>query len=72
LKILAKEGILFICFTMRESSILQGTYFMLVESMPGNHRKAFVSNFNYSVWMNTFCQTICCMLHICAVKQTTL
>jgi len=21
--------------------------------------------FNYSVWMNIFCYSVCCMLHIC-------
>jgi len=31
------------------------------ESMPGKRRKSFVSNFNYSVCMNTFCHTICCI-----------
>jgi len=50
--------------------VLQVTYFKLVESMPGKYRKAFVFNINYSVWMNTFCHTVCCMLHICAVEET--
>jgi len=27
-------------------------------------------NFNHSVWMNTFCHTVSCMLSICAVEQT--
>jgi len=40
--------------------------------MPGKYREAFAFNFNYSVWMNTFCQTVCCMLHICAVEQKML
>jgi len=43
--------------------MLQGTYFMLVESMPAKYRKIFVFNFDYSVWMNTFCHTchtVCC------------
>jgi len=51
----------FINCTLRESSILQGTYFMLVESMPGKHRKGFVFNFNCSVCINTFCHTVCCI-----------
>jgi len=45
LKVWEKEGISFTCFincTLRESSILQGTYFILVESIPGKYRKAFV------------------------------
>jgi len=50
--------------------VLQVTYFKLVESMPGKYRKAFVFNINYSVSMNTFCHTVCCMLHICAVEET--
>jgi len=41
--------------------MLQGTYFILVESMPGKFRKYFVFNFNYSVWMNTFCHNVCCI-----------
>jgi len=35
----------FMCFidwTLRWSSILQGTYFVLVEPMPDKHTKAFV------------------------------
>jgi len=28
--------------------------------------------FNYSVWMNTFCHTVYCMLHTCAVEQKIL
>jgi len=58
LKVLAKESISFMCFvncTLRELSILHDTYLILVESMPGKCRKGFVFNFNYSVWMNTFC-----------------
>jgi len=38
--------------------------------MPGKYRKAYVFTFNYSVWMILFCDTVCCMLHIRAVKQT--
>jgi len=54
LKVWAKEGISymwFINYTLKESSwhILQGTYFVLGESMPGKFRKGFVLNFNYSV-----------------------
>jgi len=29
--------------------MLQSTYFILIESMSGKYRKAFVFNFNYSV-----------------------
>jgi len=54
-----------------ESSILQGTYVILVEYMPGKYRKTFVFNFTYGVWMNTFCHTVFCMLHICAVVRLT-
>jgi len=25
-----------------------------------------------SVWMNTFCHTVCGILHVCAVEQTIL
>jgi len=46
----------------REQSMLWGTYFILVESMPGKYRKAFVFNFNCSVWwMDTFCHTVFCL-----------
>jgi len=48
LKILAKEGISFMCFincTLRESSILQGTYFILGKSMPGKCRKVGWTHF---------------------------
>jgi len=62
----------FINCTLRESSMLHGIYFILVESMPGEHRKAFVFNFDRTVWMNTFCHTVCCMWHISAVEQTML
>jgi len=58
--------------TLRKSSILQGTYFILVESMPSKYRKAFVSNFNHIVWMNSFCHSICCMLHIQYVQLNRL
>jgi len=37
--------------------------------MSGKYRKAFVFTFNYSIWMNTFCHTVCC---ICAVELTML
>jgi len=42
LKVWAKEGITFKCFincTLTEFSILQGTYFMLIESMPSKQPK---------------------------------
>jgi len=29
--------------TLRESSVLQGTYFMVVESMPGKYRKVYLN-----------------------------
>jgi len=35
----------------REPGILQGTYFLLVEAMPGKYRKTFVFNFNCSIWL---------------------
>jgi len=41
--------------------MLQGTYFILVESMPGKYRKGFVFKFDYSVRMNTYCHTIFCV-----------
>jgi len=43
--------------------MLQGTYFILVKSMPDKYRKAFIFyfNFNNSVWINTFCNTVCCI-----------
>jgi len=50
--------------------MLQGIYFISVESMPGKYRKVFVFNFNYSVWMNTFCHRVSRMLYIFAVEQT--
>jgi len=28
--------------------------------MSNKYRKAFVDNFNYSIWMNTFCYTVLC------------
>ena len=52
-----------LCFvncTLRALSMLQNTYFILVESMLSNYRIAFVFYFNYSVWMNTFCH----LLHV--------
>jgi len=52
--------------------MLQGIYFISVESMPGKYRKVFVFNFNYSVWMNTFCHRVSRMLYIFAVEQTML
>jgi len=39
---------------------LQGTYFILAESMPCNYGK-IVFLILTSVWMNTFCHTVCCM-----------
>jgi len=48
---------------------VQGTYFLLVESMPGKYRTVFVIYFNYSFRMITFCYTIFCMLHICEVNR---
>jgi len=33
---------------------MQGITFVLAVFMPGKYRKAFVFNFNFSVWMNTF------------------
>jgi len=33
--------------------MIQGIYFVLVESMPRKYKKASVFNSNYSVWMNT-------------------
>jgi len=44
--------------------MLQGTYFILVESMPGKYRKTSV--FHCSVWVNTFCRTVCCILAMCS------
>jgi len=44
--------------------MIQGTYFTFVESTPGKYRKT-VCKFNYYVWMDTFCHTVCCMLHMC-------
>jgi len=43
--------------------MLQGTWFILVESMPDKYRKSCVFNVS-SVWMTTSCHTVCCMLHI--------
>jgi len=68
LKVLEKEGISFTCFInyiLRESSILQGTYFILVESMQAKYKEGFVCNFNYGVWMNTFYPTVCC-IYLCS------
>jgi len=59
----------FIIWTPGKSSALRGTYFILVESMPGKYRKSFVFNFKYSSWMITVCHTVFCMLPICAVEQ---
>jgi len=53
-----------------ESSILQYTFFISVESMTGKYREAFVFNFNYIVWVNIFCHTVFCTLHIGAGEQT--
>jgi len=62
---LAKEGISFTGYfncTLRESSILQGTYFTLVDSMlDKTSRKAFVFNFKYNVWMKAFSHSL---LHV--------
>jgi len=33
--------------------MLQGTYFILADSLPGKYRKVLSLNFNYNVWMNT-------------------
>jgi len=49
---LGKKGILFKCFvscTLWESSMLQGTYFILVASMPQEYRK--YSFLILSVWI---------------------
>jgi len=62
----------FINCTLRESSILQRTYLILVESMPGKYRKGFIFNFNYSVWTNTFCHAVCYCMYICSVEQIML
>jgi len=49
-----------LCYLFLEiSSMLQNAYFICVESMSGKYRKAFVFNFNYSVWMNTVRHTVC-------------
>ena len=72
LNVCAKEGISFMCFincTLKESRVLQGTYVILVESMPGKYRKVCVFNFNYSVRMNTFCYTVCFTLQCCIYVQ---
>jgi len=45
--------------------MLWGTYFILVEPMPGKYRNVFIFNFNCSVWMNTFCHTVCCKCIAC-------
>jgi len=49
--------------------MLQGIYFILVESMPDKYRKAYALT---KFWMNRFCHTACCMLHICAAEQAIL
>jgi len=36
--------------------------------MLDKYKKAFVFNFNYCVWMKTFCHTVCCMFQILPVK----
>jgi len=48
----SKRSILFrffINFTLRESSVLQGNYFIPVEPLPGTYIKSFDFDFNYSV-----------------------
>jgi len=43
-KVLAKEDVSFMCFincTLRESSKLQGTYLVSVESMPGKYKSFY-------------------------------
>jgi len=51
----------FIKYTMKESSILQGTYFILVECMPAKYKKVLIFHFNCGARMNTFCPTDCCV-----------
>jgi len=41
--------------------MLQGTYFIFVESMPCKYRKALVFIYNYSIYMNIFCHTVGCI-----------
>jgi len=61
----------FISFSLRYSSMLQGTYFILVESMPDKYRKAFVfilttflDEHIYPYWFCTYA--------VCAVEQRML
>jgi len=37
------------------------SYLLLVDSMPGKYRKAFVFNCNFGIWMNMFCLSVCCI-----------
>jgi len=57
MKVWAKEGVSFISFiicTLRESRMLQRTYFGLEESMPCKYKKTVVFNLSYNGGMNTF------------------
>jgi len=62
-KVLTKEGILFMRFinyTLSQSRVLQGIYFILVESCQASRKDLFF-HFKCSVRMNTFCHTVCCI-----------
>jgi len=37
--------------------MLQGTYFVVKQSMQGKYRKGVF----FSFWMNKFCHTVCCI-----------
>jgi len=52
----------FINCTLRESSIVHGTNFILEGSVLDKYKKAFVFHFKCSVWMNTVC-CICVQLN---------
>jgi len=55
-----------------ESIMLQSTYFISVELMPGKYREGVVFNYNRSVWMNTLCHQGCTEVRWGPGKETSL
>ena len=45
---------------------------LLISRVHARQVQKFFFNFNSIVWMNTFCHTVCCTWHICAVEQIML
>jgi len=48
--------------------MLWDTNLILVKSIPGEHRKTFDINFNYSVCMNIY-YTVCCSIYVRLHRQ---